>query len=87
MSELHRAQILLTRLQYRYLRTRAKREGSSVSAIVRDLIQAEIEDQRQALAEDPFWEIVGMVAGGDPDAGLAHDHYIYGTPRQEEAET
>ncbi len=85
MTGLYRAQILLTRTQHRYLKGRSNREGSSVSAIVRELIRIEMESRRQAIKDDPFWEIVGMVAGGDPDAGVEHDHYVYGTPRKDEA--
>jgi hypothetical protein len=82
MAELHRTQILLTLAQQRYLKGRAERESRSVSEIVRELVNAEMEDWRQAIKDDPFWDIVGMVAGGDPDAGVEHDHYVYGTPRK-----
>ncbi len=85
MAELYRAQILLTLPQRQYLKERAGREGSSVSAIVRELVKAEMENRRQAIKDDPFWEIVGMVAGGDPNAGVEHDHYVYGTLRKDEA--
>ena len=84
MAEMHRAQILLTLPQHRYLKGRSEREGSSVSAIVRELIQMEMASRRQAIQDDPFWEIVGMVAGDDPDAGVEHNHYVYGTPRKDE---
>jgi hypothetical protein len=84
MTELYRTQVLLTPSQHRYLKGRAEREGSSLSALVRGLIETEMESRRQAVQDDPFWEIVGMVAGGDPDAGIEHDHYIYGTPRKSE---
>jgi hypothetical protein len=86
MTGLYRAQILLTPRQHQYLKGRSEREGNSVSAIVRELIQAEMESRRQAVKDDPFWDIVGMVAGGDPDAGVEHDHYVYGTPRKGEGD-
>jgi len=40
--------------------------------------------RQQAIEDDPFWEIVGMVAGDDSHAGVEHDHYVYGTPRKDE---
>ena len=79
MVELCRVQVLLTPRQVQYLKERSERDGSSISAIARELVQAEMEGQQQAIEDDPFWEIVGMVAGGDPDAGVEHDHYVYGT--------
>jgi len=85
VTELNRTQVLLTRAQHHYLKSRAVRQGSNVSAIVRELIQTDMERRQQAIENDPFWEIVGMVAGGDPDAGVEHDHFVYGTPRKSEA--
>jgi len=76
--ELCRVQVLLTPRQVQYLKERSERDGSSISAIARELVQAEIEGQQQAIEDDPFWEIVGMVAG------VEHDHYVYGTPRKDE---
>ncbi len=74
MTEFRRVQILLTPLQYQYLQERAERQGSNISAIVRELVQAEMESQRQIVEDDPFWKIVGMVASGNFDVGVEHDH-------------
>jgi hypothetical protein len=76
VTEFRRVQILLTPLQYQYLQERAKRQDSNISAIVRELVQAEMEERRQTTEDDPFWKVVGMVAGDNPDASIEHDHCI-----------
>ncbi len=87
MVELCPVQILLTPRQVQYLKERSERAGSSISAIVRELVQADMAGQQQAIEDDPFWEIVGLAAGGDPNAGGEHDHYVYGTPRKDKVES
>lgn len=82
MTEFHCVQVQLAPLQHRYLQERAERQGSSISDVVRELVQADMQRQRQIIKDDPFWEIVGMVAGGNLDAGVEHAHHIYGTAKR-----
>jgi hypothetical protein len=64
---------------------KAQRQGKSVSQIVRDLIDEHIVRTRD-LENDPFFDIIGMVEGDDPNAAIDHDYYVYGLPRRSESE-
>jgi hypothetical protein len=75
---MHRSQILLEEWQYQYLRDEARREGKSISQIVRELITERMESRRgEALQDDPFFDIIGMVSSGDGRVAEEHDKYIY----------
>jgi hypothetical protein len=78
---MHRSQIMLKEHQHTYLASEAQRQGKSISQIVRELIDEHIA-QTLSLENDPFFDIIGMVEGGDPNAAIDHDHYIYGLPRR-----
>ncbi len=78
---MHRSQIMLNEQQHAYLVGEAQRRGVSISQIVRDLVEEHIAQNRD-LENDPFFDIIGMVEGDDPDAAVDHDHYIYGSPRR-----
>jgi hypothetical protein len=74
----HRSQILLEEWQYQYLSDRAKREGKSISQLVRELLTEWIESHRtETWEDDPFFDIIGMVSSGDGRIAEEHDKYIY----------
>lgn len=82
---MHRSQILLEEWQYQYLSDKARREGKSISQIVRELIAERIESRRAGtLGDDPFFRIIGMVSSGDGHIAEEHDKYIYTNDRQQE---
>ena len=77
---MHRSQILLEEWQYQYLSDKAKREGKSISQLVRELLTEWIESHRAESWEgDPFFDIIGMVSSGDGRIAEEHDKYIYTT--------
>jgi hypothetical protein len=80
---MHRSQIMLKEHQHAYLVGEAQRQGKSISQIVRELIDEHIARTRD-LENDPFFDIIGMVEGDDPNAAVDHDHYVYGLPRRSE---
>ena len=41
-------------------------------------------DNLRDLENDPFFDIIGMVEGDDPNAAIDHDYYVYGLPRPSE---
>ena len=82
---MHRSQIILREDQYAYLVNEAQRQGTSISQVVRELIDEHMTPTRD-LSSDPFFDIIGMVEGDDPHAALDHDHYIYGLSRRSETE-
>ena len=76
---MHRSQILLEEWQYQYLSDEAKREGKSISLLVRELLTEWIESRRPDTWEgDPFFDIIGMVSSGDGRIAEDHDRYILG---------
>jgi hypothetical protein len=69
---------LLEEWQYQYLSDKAKREGKSISQLVRELLTEWIESRRPETWEsDPFFDIIGMVSSGDGRIAEEHDKYIY----------
>ena len=81
----HRSQIMLKEHQYAYLVGEAQRQRKSISQLVRKIIDQHIEQSRD-LENDPFFGIIGMVEGDDPNAAIDHDYYVYGLPRRSKEE-
>ena len=82
---MHRSQILLEEWQYQYLNDKARREGKSISQLVRELITERIETNRtEAWEDDPFLDIIGMVSSGDGRVAEEHDKYIYSNDQHRE---
>ena len=68
-----RTNIVLEEAQYQYLKDRAEREGKSMSALVRELIEASI----CASKEDSIFKIIGMGRGKGRGAARRHDKILY----------
>jgi hypothetical protein len=82
---MHRSQILIEEWQYQYLSDEARREGKSISQLVREWLTEWIESRRaQTWEDDPFFDIIGMVSSGDGRVAEEHDKYIYNTDWQRE---
>ncbi|HHB91428.1 MAG TPA: hypothetical protein ENK60_08995 [Anaerolineae bacterium] len=77
-----RVQMILEDWQHEWLAEEAKREGVSMSALLRELLSQAIEArQTQTLNDDPLWGIIGMAEG--PDDGITSenlDQAIYTIP-------
>ncbi|HRJ40746.1 MAG: hypothetical protein KJZ86_05720 [Caldilineaceae bacterium] len=76
-----RVQMILEEWQHEWLSEEAQRQTTTMSALLRELITAAIE-QRQAatLADDPLWGIIGI--GVSPDDGVTSenlDTFLYRT--------
>lgn len=74
---MHRTQLLLQEDQYRFLSTKAKEEGKSISAVLREIINRQMS--ARPLEADPLQAIIGMAEGEDAAVGREHDHYLYGS--------
>jgi hypothetical protein len=72
---MHRTQILLDEWQYEVLKTRAEQEGTSLSHMVREAVEAYLtKDQRKA--QKMLDQIEGI--GKDSKAkGRDHDKHLY----------
>ena len=76
---MHRTQISLEHEQYRLLGIEAKRQGISLSALIRRLVDGYFK-ARMEPKQDPLEAVMGIGSGtGDP-VGREHDHYLYGSP-------
>lgn len=76
-----RVQMILEEWQHEWLSEEAERQSTTMSALLRDLITAAIEQKQAAtLADDPLWGIIGIGAG--PDDGVTSenlDTFLYRT--------
>ena len=85
---LHRTQILLKPGHYRQLKAKAQDRQQSLSALLREiidqwLVQEQEEWDAELLANDPMWDLCGMVSGDDPDISENIDKYVYRLDWQE----
>lgn len=76
---MHRSQILLEKWQYEYLADEARRQGKSISELVRGWLTEWIESRRSHAQHDPFFDIIGIGEGDGSPVGQEHDKYLYTT--------
>ncbi|MBI5441220.1 MAG: hypothetical protein HY900_08420 [Deltaproteobacteria bacterium] len=76
---MHRTQVLLEEQQYLVLRNRAQREGKSLGALIRDLIDAGLRASQPAVGKGRpgIGSLKGMVEDPGFDA-KDHDAALYG---------
>lgn len=80
---MYRIQLLLDEAHHEFLEEQARERDSSMSAVMRELIDGAIRASRQGPAEeDPLWETVGAGQGGRDRASEQHDR-ILGEMRHE----
>ena len=84
MSEkMVRTQVYLPRDIYEQLKDRGERQGLTLAHQIREALVEYVadvvaEDELPILtADDPIWNIVGMVESGVTDGSINHDKYIY----------
>ena len=78
-----RTQIYLNREEYDFVQTEARRRNEPMAAVIRNFIDEKMEIPEDAWTNnpmlrpwphDPDWK-------GHEDAGINHDHYLYGVPK------
>ena len=72
---MRRTNIVLEEWQHQYLRDRAAREKKSLSALIRDLIQAAAAPPRDRAGRDPVLSIIGI--GRGRGRARRHDEVLY----------
>lgn len=70
---LHRTQVLLEEWQYRLLESRAARQGTSVAALIRGMVEDALKPKRGKSGLD---SIIGLGSSGK--SGRDHDEELYG---------
>ena len=73
-----RTQILLNPEHYRWLATQARRRRTSLSQLVRGLIDAERQRSRRIRKGDPLFGVIGIAKDRAHDVAEHHDRYLYG---------
>ncbi|NPV70629.1 MAG: CopG family transcriptional regulator [Firmicutes bacterium] len=68
------------------LRHEAACEGRSMADLIREAVGRYLVDKsslpRSTEADDPFFSVIGIGEGSEPDSAEQHDYYIYGSPRK-----
>ncbi len=80
---MNRLQISLTQTQYEFLKSEAFMIEKSMAAVLRDLLDAVIQDRQQDILEnDPIWGVIGIgkTITGPTDVSSNVDKYLYGSP-------
>lgn len=81
MFPMHRTQLLLEPWQYEKLRSLAERGGTSISAVVREILSEHL-GARASRAAERLSDVEG-IAEGPEDLGREHDRYLYGPSAEE----
>jgi hypothetical protein len=83
-SAMVRTQIYLSRQEHQFLQCEASRQGITMAAIIRGLVDEKMSVPDPIWANNPLLEEAPSVEGfGHPDGAQNHDHYIYGSPKVE----
>ncbi len=84
MSEkMVRTQVYLPNDIYQTLKARADEEGITMATQIREalaqyVVETKPEKKGHILtADDPIWNLIGMVKSGITDGSVNHDKYIY----------
>jgi plasmid stability protein len=85
MSEtMVRTQVYLPRDIYERLKERAEAEGMTMATQIREALTQYVfmvaREEKVApilTADDPIWNIIGMINSGITDGSVNHDKYIY----------
>lgn len=78
---MHRTQIYLGDEQYRVLRARARALGTSLAAIIRDILDRHLVASRPKAAKDPLDDAIGIGRGHGEAVAENVDDYLYGRRR------
>ena len=86
-----RTQVYLPQATYDALVERAKEQGltmaSQIRAALDEYLQRTQDDDEGVILQpdDPIFKMIGMFDSGLTDVAINHDHYLYGTPKQNPA--
>ncbi|MBZ5495764.1 MAG: ribbon-helix-helix domain-containing protein [Acidobacteriia bacterium] len=75
---MHRTQVYLDQGQYELLKARARREGRSLAAVIRDSIDAYFGGSATLTAQDPFRRVIGIGSGDGSAVAENYEDFLYG---------
>ena len=76
---MHRTQIYLGDDQYHVLRARARKLGTTLAALIREILDQHLQGKPPGRrGKDPFDEVIGIGDGGGQAVAENVDDYLYG---------
>ena len=75
---MHRTQIYLEEDDYQMLKSLARRRGSTLAAVIRDIIKAGLNPSPAAAKSDPFNHVIGIGKGDGSAVAENYEDYLYG---------
>lgn len=76
---MHRTQIYLEEAQYEMLRAKARREGKSLAAVIREILDAALgRAPRGSAGADPLDGVIGIAEGDGSAVAENVSDYLYG---------
>lgn len=73
---MHRTQISLQEVQYRYLQQEAASAHISLSSVIRNLVDSNMK--RKVKAKNEIEKLIGIAKGTGEMIGRNHDRFLYG---------
>jgi len=75
---MHRTQIYLEDGQYQLLRARARSQGRSLAAVIRQILDDHLAGQPGPGATDEFTRVIGIAEGDGSRVAENYEDYLYG---------
>ena len=72
---MHRTQIYLEEAHYQLLQSRARREGKSMAAVIRGMLDAHLG--RGTKSRDAFSQVIGIGKGDGSAVAENYENYLY----------
>lgn len=85
ISDMIPVQIYLSPVQYARLKEHSERAQKSMSALIRDAVDAYLRQEETPSifpADDPLFNLIGMIDTEPEDASVTHDHHLYRDPHK-----
>jgi len=73
---MHRTQIYLEDSMYQLIRSRARQEGKTLAALIRELLGEALGGSRSE--SDPLADVIGIAKGDGSAVAENHADYLYG---------
>jgi len=77
-SAVHRTQIYLERSQYEILRARARKEGKSLAAVIREILDEHLSGRGLGARRDPLHRVIGIGEGDGSAVAENCEDFLYG---------
>jgi len=79
-----RTQVYFPKDLYNRLKKRAKKEGKSVAAVIREASEQYLKEEEKEIdwENDPIVKAIGFCKSDVDDLSVNHDHYLYGMPKK-----